>query len=355
MWKERKKKNIIKRVDKRLINLQNKVIINSNKICDFNDKIILNNVPTNSCFNLHKFKLSETFDFVPNININNNNKEIPTHKSIIVDMFVNNKQEKLLGLWFSAFISMYNITINHFKNLDFMDDIKNLKIIYDKFYACYKLFKIVKDNRDVLLKEKKKLITLYNKLLKVKNNKNKLNIFIQQIFSIKNKIKDANIKFNNINKDYVKINKIKNVETYKVMKKFNWQILRTNSLKGIKNHIQIKSGTNYNDKIRIHILDCAIKMACASFKSCITNFVNGHIKRFRVKYWNENKNTKIIELEKEFIKKGKLLPNVFGDLKLLYDKKDYILENDTVKIMYMKDINKYYLLVSKKLEVENHS
>ena len=44
---------------------------------------------------------------------------------------------------------------------------------------------------------------------------------------------------------------------------------------------------------------------------------------------------------------------MFGDFKFIYDNKEYTLDwNNTVKILYKSDIHKYYLLVSKKIELK---
>ncbi len=130
---------------------------------------------------------------------------------------------------------------------------------------------------------------------------------------------------------------------------FDYQKLRTYVFKDIRNHIQIKSTDNKNERIRIHILDTAIKMACASYKSCISNFVDGNIKKFKIKYWRHNKNKKIMEIESESIINNKMFYKVFGDFTYKYNKKDYVLQKETLKILYVKDINRYYLLISEKI------
>ena len=81
--KKKKKRDFI---DKRLVNLQNKVTSNLHKLCDFNVNIKLNNVVTNSCYDFKKCKLDSTFDFKPIID--NTSKDIPKYKSKIVDLIV---------------------------------------------------------------------------------------------------------------------------------------------------------------------------------------------------------------------------------------------------------------------------
>jgi hypothetical protein len=88
----------------------------------------------------------------------------------------------------------------------------------------------------------------------------------------------------------------------------NWKILRTKYLKYKRNKIQKKSqieNVKYNTKIDIHILDSAIQNACTSYKSCLTNLLNGNIKHFRLRYLKQTKRNKIIKIEKYRINKKK--------------------------------------------------
>lgn len=137
------------------------------------------------------------------------------------------------------------------------------------------------------------------------------------------------------------------------MMKINWKNVRTNNLKDIRDHIQVKSSNNKNLRIRIHILDCAIKIACTSYKSCISNFLNGNIKKFKIRYWRHNKKNKIMEIEKEFIRNNELLKDVFGGFNLTYNNEIYQLTgNETISILYASDIKKYYMLVAEKIELK---
>ena len=46
---------------------------------------------------------------------------------------------------------------------------------------------------------------------------------------------------------------------------------------------------------------------------------------------------------------NKMFYKVFGDFTYKYNKKDYVLQKETLKILYVKNINKYYLLISEKI------
>lgn len=362
-------KMIKKKKDERLVNLQNKVKDNLNKLCDFDKTINLVGVKTNSCFDFNKAKLSQVDNFIPSID--NSDEDIPKYKSIIVNISVNNKQSEILNKWFDSYIDMYNETIHFFIKTHIYDDIRNLKIINDDTKSLYIDMMKTKNELASLLKHKKKLNTDYNKILKkkknkstasnknksfndelIKNNKIKINELTKEIINIKSKIKDFNIILNAQIQRHKKSQNIQKKEYSKLMIKLSWKNVRTNHLKDIRDHIQAKSSTNNNLRIRTHILDCAIKKACTSYKSCTTNFLNNNIKKFRIRYWRHNKKNRTIEIEKEFIRNKKLLFDVFGNFKLTYNNKEYKLTvNETVTILHCSDIKKYYLLIAEKVEL----
>lgn len=344
----KKKKKII---DSRLINLQNKVIHNLNKLTDFDLNIKFDDVYTNSCFDFKKHKLTSDFNFEPDII--NNNKDIPKYKSKIINFIVNSNQKSLLDHWFNSYIDMYNVVIHYFKKVTTMDKIKNYKLVIDEFNISYKSYKNIDNKRKEIIKNKNKINRkvqhLINKKKKNKKDKKEINMLIDKLQIINKDIKILNISYDNAFKKLNQMIRIKNKEENKIKYMFNHERLRTCVLKTIRNHIQIKSTFNSDNRIRIHILDTAIRMACTSYKSCITNYIEGNIKKFRIKYWRHNKNKKIMEIESEFIINNKMFYNVFGDFTYKYNNKDYKLEKETLKILYVKDINKYYLLVSEKI------
>jgi hypothetical protein len=171
-----------KKEDTRLVNLENQVKNNLNKLCDFDLDIVFNNVKTNSCYDFQKSLLVKNDDFIPTID--NSNEDIPKYKSKIINMSVTNVQATILQKWLTSYIDMYNIVIRFFIKSYIYDKIRNLKIIYDENKILY--FDMIESNKELksLQKQRKKLNTDYNKLIKNGKKKNKL------LVNIKNKLKN---------------------------------------------------------------------------------------------------------------------------------------------------------------------
>lgn len=103
----------------------------------------------------------------------------------------------------------------------------------------------------------------------------------------------------------------------------DWKKVRTNYLKEAKQKIIDKSnikikgnnGKYINTQVNSHTLDFAIQDACAKYKSCLTNFKNGNIKYFRLRYLKQSKDTLVMKIEKNYInpKKNTFCPTVFTD------------------------------------------
>ena len=94
---------------------------------------------------------------------------------------------------------------------------------------------------------------------------------------------------------------IKNKYFMKDIPKINFRHLRK-ELKDNKNNLK----KLYNTPT--HILDSGIKLATISYKSAFTNFRNGNIKYFNIRYIKQSKNTHIMDIEKSFFNKTTFLP-----------------------------------------------
>mgnify|MGYP005992635901 CR=1 FL=1 len=69
-----------------------------------------------------------------------------------------------------------------------------------------------------------------------------------------------------------------------------------------------------NTKIKIHDLDYAIKLACSNYKSALTNLYRHHTKRFRIRYWRQNKSIKVMDLEKNNFNYETIRYDVLGNV-----------------------------------------
>jgi IS605 OrfB family transposase len=120
-------------------------------------------------------------------------------------------------------------------------------------------------------------------------------------------------------------------------------------LLNVKNDIKINSCINNNYKLEIHThtLDYAISLFVSNLKSAYTNTIRGNFKHFTMKFMNYNKPSKILEIEKQYIKNNMICPNILGSIKYLYNNKEYTLPELTsnVKINYNSITDVYRLLI----------
>lgn len=87
---------------------------------------------------------------------------------------------------------------------------------------------------------------------------------------------------------------------------YDWKDMRTKHLYNRKeqimdNNIIIISGKEI--KPASHVLDDAIQLACANYKSAFSNLRAGNIKRFRIRYWRKNKTQLGFKVEKKAFSK----------------------------------------------------
>lgn len=134
----------------------------------------------------------------------------------------------------------------------------------------------------------------------------------------------------------------------------NFQRIRTDHLKTIKNTLILNSNVpdiEGDTQIKAHMLDGAIRLACANYKSALTNYKCGYIKKFRIRYWRINRPSYIIDIEPSYFKKNSICPKIFGDIKCLYNNKIFNLDDISTKykseckVQYNKLTNKFNLIV----------
>jgi transposase len=103
-------------------------------------------------------------------------------------------------------------------------------------------------------------------------------------------------------------------------------------------------------RVYSHTLDGAIKLACASYKSALTNLKNGNIKKFRIRYLRSKKDSQVIDIEKTYIKKNTIFPQyIINDLKNTLNIEYSNISKDC-KIHYNRNKNVFTLLVPEDID-----
>ena len=124
-----------------------------------------------------------------------------------------------------------------------------------------------------------------------------------------------------------------------VKKKLNFINIRA-KLRNAKHYVQKQMDKSI--RIPIHILDEAINLAISNYKTCITNLINGHIKKFRVRPWKSTRSRMIIKIEKGFFRDGTIYPDVFPNIESSKPLTDI---TRTSTLQYDKCTKKYILFV----------
>ena len=377
--------------DKKFDDFKNKIPDNTDKFWCPQD-IKFSKIQSNSCFDFQHF-----IDQNSAFNELETDASVPKFKdklirTISVLAHPNERQRLVLNRWFDAYIIMFNETIKFIKskfNSRDLSTVKHMKI------KVAKLFRDMKDNDKCVKtmmtdieKIRKNLVKLRTKRKLEKNDKKKDNTKNKAKSKIKTKIKTKISTESKIKEleNQLKVSKIELVELNKslhmktmnhnkaknisnrfennIQKFLDYKFLRTKKLKEIRDRIQKNSQIKHEKRkmeIHAHTLDTAIKNACSTYKSCVTNFLDGNIKRFRVKYWKLNRKNKLIELEKSTIaqyndipknkKKSStedstkprytIAPKILGMMKYSRDGKDYELKLGTIFVRYDSDSGKY--------------
>lgn len=144
------------------------------------------------------------------------------------------------------------------------------------------------------------------------------------------------------------------------MRIVKFQHLRTVFMLDIKTNIMNNSISNNNIKTKIppHVLDMAIQNACVCYKSHISNYKNGNIKKItKVRYWCFNRRIKTINLVKDaFSNKGLAALGILDawynneqfDLAKIKKDKTY---NVDPTLQYNSKTNRYYLYLAIKQDI----
>jgi len=206
------------------------------------------------------------------------------------------------------------------------DNIKNnIKFKKEKIIKCQKVKMILnREQKEILHKWFDAYTKMYNEAIKyIKSN---------YLFTKHNITRDI------VNNNYEDVKKIYNFYDIRKELKDKKEIIKEDS--------QLKN-INKNTKFQSHNLDYAIRQLCSNIESAKTNLIRGNIKKFRIKYWRNDRISKTIEIEKCYILKDKICPLLLGDIRYYYNGKEVNLVDidSNVKINYNKIIDEYTLLI----------
>jgi IS605 OrfB family transposase len=393
--------------NKKYIKLQNSITSYKNKIWlpKSNDDYKKSSLKSNSWFDIIQYTNCTGFcdpDIVKIPKPKNKKKDNNPIKCIKVDMHLTADQKYLMQNWFTAYIKMYNETIRFIKTFGAKEHTLNYKVVRTYF---------LKDIRNIIIKgsqfsdyergiREASIKDINNEFQKLQNTyKHKLNTYRQIKVLLKwvvNLKKMLEILVNDTTSDsFHKLEEL--IETIKedqeypldqiamvldksieIYKKSNSESIATvesiiedikATLSELRKSLVIEEDDENDDlennedttnesqckstQIDCHILDNAIKLACANYKSAITNYKRGNIRKFRIRYWRYNRQYKILDIETQLIKNNTICKRVFGDIKCSYDKEEFKLNDikKACKIYYDTETDKYTLLVP--IEITN--
>lgn len=130
------------------------------------------------------------------------------------------------------------------------------------------------------------------------------------------------------------------------------------SFKYIRTYILKKHKQKIIDKYNTpsHILDGAIKLACASYKSCLTNLKNGNIKHFKLNYMKSDKKTLIMDIEQCYLNENSICPKWLGKELKNKDNMNYSSIIRDCKIHYSSITKRFTLLIPEDVPIiDNNS
>ena len=129
--------------------------------------------------------------------------------------------------------------------------------------------------------------------------------------------------------------------------------LKLNKLK--KDLKPFKDKLKKKTKIVMHILDYCINDVLIMLKSSISNLKSINFKKNKLRYIKKTKKSKIFKIEnnRTSITKNSFCTSVFGKHLKSYPLINYKKANSSLTTIQYKN-NKFYMLIKKKLKIQNH-
>ena len=129
----------------------------------------------------------------------------------------------------------------------------------------------------------------------------------------------------------------------------NFKKLRTYHLKEIRDAIirdSVSAEFGHHTQVKTHMLDCAIQLVCANYKSALSNYRAGNIRHFRIRYWRKKTQYRL-DIEPSYISSNGICSKVLGQMKAYYNNEsfDWTSITKTCQIHYDYEKNKFHLYV----------
>lgn len=348
MKKKKIKKNLKNRkkiifLDK-LNSLQNSISQFSKSIPLYNVFIDKNNVDTTSFFDMTIYNSS----FYDNNNYTYNLEDVEISSKIYkckkICLKPDQKQSKVLQNMLEGYRLVYNLTLSFIKTRNYLykKEQKNKMILEQEQKEQEKNKK-----QEKLTKEQKEKIKIEKK--NKKEEKEKLKKDREE--SKKNMAEEEKEKYIK----EMRKKRIEKISRYTTENNnepiFDYKIIRTYFL---KNDIA-KIAEIY--KTPVHTLDKAIALACAMYKSAISNFNGNNINNFKIRPIKKTKSSLIMDIEKKlFTKDGKsFIKSMLGNEVKNKNNFDYSEIKNDCKIHYNKRTKLFILLVPEETTIEKNN
>lgn len=280
-----------------------------------------------------------------------------------ISLSPNQLQKTIISLWFSATTEMYNETVRYIKSkikFNHLKVIRNLNKQISEIKPVLEVF----TNRLKKHKTEKNRLSRYINTDRIRTPKNvstyneKMISYVEAKEEIKVMnfhIKDNQDKLNSLEKQLKEI-------YFKINRLFDYTHLRTHCLKDKRDELRIKYiyKNDQTTKIPAHVMDCAIKAACASFKSGKTKYLRYQINSFKVRYLKQTRKKKVMEIEPKLITKGTFCNVALGKMKMKYKTRGkwgvYNLDSKkAIKLHYDSKKNEYSLFVPETHDTQDNN
>lgn len=207
--------------------------------------------------------------------------------------------------------------INQNSNLE-SDDLINKRPMKDVLVKTYRILLFPTDKqKKLLIMWMDAWIEMYNKVVSIiKNERKKQSIALKKV-----------LKYNQMNLDNLKLNKLKKVLT------------------------PFKNELNKKYLIDMHTLDYCINDVLTMLKSSISNLKNSNVKKSRLKFIKKTKKSKIFKVEKNSITPSSFFTSKFG--KYFHSKPEINFKKKNTRLATIQYINgKFYMLIKKTISID---